>query len=194
MRMRHLFVALLVAATGVVAVQGTASSHEDRKSRHESDRHDRGRHDRSSHDRDRHDRGGHDRDKDDWSPITRQDFTLTSDLSEENGTVVASGAINATGEDVSVSDTENQFVFPDGTLTVFHASERSKEHFDEEDCTGSFRETGRYVISGGTGLYEGVTGSGEYRVKGRFENGCEGQTPTGTITIKARGSINFPTE
>jgi hypothetical protein len=183
MRLRHLFVPLIVAATSVVAVQGTASSHEEQKERHDSERHDRDRHHGDHHDGDRHD----------WSPITRQDFTLTSEISEEGGgTVVASGAINATGEDVVVSDTEDHFVFPDGTLTVFHAPVRTKEHFDEEECTGSFRETGRYVISSGTGQYEGVTASGEYRAVGRFENGCEGQTPTGTITINARGSINLP--
>ena len=126
------------------------------------------------------------------APVTKQNFTLTSDVSEEGGgTVVASGAINATGEDVVISDTEDQFVFPDGTLTVIHAPVRGKEHFNEKKCTGSFRETGTYVISEGTGEYEGVTGSGDYRVVGRFEDGC-GENPTGTLTITARGSINLP--
>jgi hypothetical protein len=47
--------------------------------------------------------------------VTKQDFTLTADISEEGGgPVVAPGAINATGEDVVISDTEDQFVFPDG--------------------------------------------------------------------------------
>ena len=164
---------------GVVAVQTTASAHDGHKERHESER----------HDGDRHDGEGHDE-----SPITKQDFTLTSDINEEGGTVVASGAINATGDDVVISDTEDHFVFPDGTLTVFHAPVRSKEHFNEKKCTGSFREFGRYVISSGTGQYEGFTGSGEYRAEGSFENGCEGQTPTGTITVTARGSINLPSQ
>jgi hypothetical protein len=185
MRLRHLFVPLLIAATGVVAVEGTASSHEGGSRRHDSQRHDSEWRDHKGHD-DRHD-GDHG-----WSPITEQGFVLTSDISEEGGTVVAFGAIDATGEDVVVSDTEDQFVFPDGTLTVFHAPERTKERFDEEECRGSFKETGRYVISSGTGQYEGVTGSGEYRVRGNIENGCEGQTPTGTVTVKAWGSINFP--
>jgi hypothetical protein len=126
------------------------------------------------------------------APVTKQDFTLTSDVSEEGGgTVVASGAINASGEDVVISDTEDQFVFPDGTLTVIHAPVRAKEHFNDKKCTGSFREAGTYVISEGTGQYEGVTGSGNYRVVGRIEGGCEG-VPTGTVTITARGSINLP--
>jgi hypothetical protein len=127
------------------------------------------------------------------APVTKQNFTLTADISEEGGggTVVATGAINATGEDVVVSDTEDHFVFPDGTLTVIHAPVRSKDHFNDKKCTGSFRETGTYVISDGTGQYEGATGSGSYRVVGRFRDGCEG-VPTGTFTITARGSINLP--
>ena len=127
------------------------------------------------------------------APVTKQAFKLTADISEEGGgPVVASGAINATGEDVVISDTVDEFVFPDGTLTIVHAPVRSKEHFNDKKCTGSFRETGTYVISEGTGLYEGVTGSGRYRAAGRFEDGCEG-LPTGTFTITARGSINLPT-
>lgn len=126
------------------------------------------------------------------APLTKQNFTLTADISEEGGgAVVASGAINATGEDIVISDTEDQFVFPDGTLTVIHAPVRGKEHFNDKKCTGSFRETGTYVISEGTGQYEGVTGRGTYRVAGRVQGGCEG-IPTGTFTITARGSINLP--
>ena len=123
------------------------------------------------------------------APVTKQNFTLTSET-EEGGTVVASGAINATGEDVVISDTEDQFVFPDGTLTIVHAPVRGKGHFHEQQCSGTFRETGTYVISEGTGLYEGVTGSGTYRVDAHVD-GCT-EPPTGTLTITARGSLNPP--
>jgi hypothetical protein len=126
------------------------------------------------------------------APLTKQNFTLTADISEEGGgTVVASGAINATGEDIEISDTEDLFVFPAGTLTVIHAPVRGKEHINENKCSGSFRETGSYVVSDGTGQYEGITGSGTYHVVARFEGPCDG-APTGTFTITARGSINLP--
>jgi hypothetical protein len=126
------------------------------------------------------------------APLTKQNFTLTTDNIEEGGgTVVASGAINATGDDVVISDTEDLFVFPDGTLTIIHASVRGKGHFHEQQCFGTFHETGTYVISEGTGQYEGVTGSGSYRVDGRIEDGCA-EPPTGTLTITARGSVNLP--
>ena len=127
------------------------------------------------------------------APLTKQNFTLTtSDINTPGGTVVATGAINATGEDIVLSDTVDQFVFPDGTLTVIHAPVRANEHFNDKKCTGRFRETGTYVISAGTGLYEGVTGSGDYRAVGSIEDGCTGPG-TGTLTITARGSINLPT-
>jgi hypothetical protein len=152
MRLRHVFVSLVLTAVSVGGIQGSASS----------------------------------------APLTKQNFSLTADITEEGGgTVVASGAINATGQDIVVSDTEDHFVFPAGTLTIIHAPVRAKEHFNDKKCTGSFKETGTYVISGGTGLYEGVSGSGRYRVVGRFENGCDA-FPTGTFTITARGSINLP--
>jgi hypothetical protein len=126
------------------------------------------------------------------APVTKQNFSLTADISEGGGgPVVASGAINATGEDIVISDTEDQFVFPDGTLTIIHAPVRSKDHFNDKKCTGRFHEAGTYVISAGTDQYEGVTGSGRYRAAGSFENGCQ-EIPTGTFSIRARGSINLP--
>jgi len=125
------------------------------------------------------------------APLTKQSFTLTQDINGVGGTVVASGAINATGQDVVVSDTEDQFVFPDGTLTVVHVPVRSKDHFNDKKCTGRFRETGTYIISAGTGAYAGITGSGDYRAVGSIANGCVG-TPTGSVTITACGSVNLP--
>ena len=82
-------------------------------------------------------------------------------------------------------------MFPDGTLTIIHAPVRTKDRFNDNKCTGSFRETGTYIIKEGTDAYAGVTGSGDYRVVGQFTNGCVG-TPIGTVTITARGSINLP--
>jgi hypothetical protein len=126
------------------------------------------------------------------APLTKQSFALTSDISEEGGgTVVASGAINATGEDVVISDTEDLFVFADGTLTVTHAPVRGTEHFNDKKCSGRVHETGTYVISEGTGQYEGVTGSGTYRVDVSLQDGCA-EPPVGTLTITARGSVNLP--
>ena len=126
------------------------------------------------------------------APLTRQSFVLTSPLDVAGGTVVASGAINATGEDVVVSDTEDLFIFPAGTLTVIHAPVRSHEKFNVKKCTFTFRETGVYVISAGTGDYEGVTGSGKYRLVVHGVSSPCGSEPTGTVTITGQGSINLP--
>jgi hypothetical protein len=126
------------------------------------------------------------------APLAKQYFTMTANINDESGgTVVASGAINATGEDVVISDTEDQFVFPDGTLTVIHAPVRGKEHFNDNQCSATFRQTGTFVISEGTGQYEGVTGSGTYRFEARLQDGCS-DPPIGSFTISARGSVNLP--
>ena len=90
---------------------------------------------------------------------TRQNFTITVDATEETGTVVASGAINATGEDVVIGATADHFVFPDGTLTVFHAPMHYTEQFNAKRCTLTFHETGNYVISSGPGAYEWPAGT-----------------------------------
>src|SRR5262245_50699639 len=111
------------------------------------------------------------------APLTRQEFTITFDVSQDEGggPVVATGAINATGEDVVVSDTEDLFVFPDGTLTIAHAPVRTHERFNPTRCTGHVGEMGTYVITAGTDQYEGVSGSGTYRVIARFQSDCESE-------------------
>ena len=126
------------------------------------------------------------------APNTRQNFSITNDINAEGGPVVATGVIDAVGEDIVISEQEDQFVFPAGTLTVIHVPSRGHEHFNERTCTGSFHETGVYVITEGTGEYEGVTGGGRYRATGRFEDACGPEDPTGTFTISARGTIDLP--
>ena len=121
----------------------------------------------------------------------KQTFTITSDMNDTGGTVTATGAITATGDDVVVSDTEDRFVFPDGSLTINHTLGRHKEHVNDNTCTATVRETGTYLITNGTGRYHGASGSGTYRYVAHLQQGCA-STPTGTVTITARGPINLP--
>lgn len=107
------------------------------------------------------------------------------------GPVTASGVINDQGTDVVVSDNEDQFVFPDGTLTVFHAARNNVDHFDANACTDTFTEHGIYVFGNGTGVWAGYSGSGRYVARGTITNAC-GDTASGTVTISARGPINPP--
>ena len=120
-----------------------------------------------------------------------QQFALTSSITEEGGTVVASGFFNETGQDIVVSDTEDTFVFPSGQITVNHSALRSHDKFDEKKCTFSFTEQGVYVFGGGTGAWEGYNGSGKYTVEASGTNACTGP-PVGTVTITAKGPINPP--
>src|SRR4051794_5224019 len=53
----------------------------------------------------------------------RQNFVIVDDFAEDDiATVLASGAVfSLVGEDTAISETEDLFAFPDGTITVHHA-------------------------------------------------------------------------
>ena len=117
-------------------------------------------------------------------------FTLTADINVEGGAVTASGVINDTGVDISVTDTQDTFDFGvNGHITIFHSPVRRQEHLDEKKCELSFSETGTYVFGNGTGEWANYNGSGHYTVKVHAVNACNG-TPVGTLTIHAKGPIN----
>jgi len=121
-------------------------------------------------------------------------FTLTADINVEGGAVTASGVINDTGVDISVTDTQDTFDFGvNGQVTIFHSPVRRQEHLDEKKCELSFSETGTYVFGNGTGEWANYNGSGTYRAEGHATNACDG-APAGTITLTAKGPINHFTD
>ena len=111
------------------------------------------------------------------------------------GPVTASGVINDTGTDIVVSDNEDTFDFgANGHITVFHSARSSHEHLNKHTCVFTFTERGTYVFGNGTGEWAGYNGSGRYTVEGRVTDACEGGSFTGTLTIRASGPINHPTD
>jgi hypothetical protein len=128
--------------------------------------------------------------------VGRETFISIQNLSDNGGgPVTASGVINDTGTDIVVSDTEDTFDFgANGQITVFHSALSSHEHLNTHTCVFTFTERGTYVFGNGTGEWAGYNGSGRYTVVGRATNACEGGEPTGTLTIRASGPINHPTD
>jgi hypothetical protein len=123
-----------------------------------------------------------------------ESFTLTNDINAEGGPVTASGAINDTGVDIVVTDTEDTFDFgANGQISVFHSPLQQRQQFNEETCTFRFVEEGVYVFGNGTGEWANYNGSGRYRVEGQATDACDGPG-VGTFTITAKGPINLATE
>jgi hypothetical protein len=121
-------------------------------------------------------------------------FTLTADINNGGGTVTASGLINAVGNDISVTDTQDTFDFGTaGQITVFHSPLRNQYHLNQHNCTATFTETGTYVFGNGTGQWTNYNGSGTYTAKAHLTDAC-GDAPVGTVTLTAKGPINVNDE
>lgn len=137
------------------------------------------------------------------APTQDQQFTITDDFSAGKSTVVASGAVNATGSDFELGSKEagrtnhsiDDFVFDDGTIHLKVKGVDSST-FDELTCTATVSEKGNYVITGGDGAYAGITGSGHFNVSGTIqfeqtEDGCNFNNATGTVMVDAPGKVKL---
>jgi len=107
-------------------------------------------------------------------------------------TVLGFGPIHAKGIDHVISDTQDVFEFPAGSLSVTHTPKKSHDFSDPVTCLFTFAERGTYKVTGGTGDYEGASGHGHYRVTGTGI-GCDQNAPPEvfTLTIKAKGPLHL---
>ena len=119
-------------------------------------------------------------------------FTAVSTSETGPVTVVAAGPISAIGTDTVLGTHRDNFVFPNGTLTVRHESLTRSQKFDVRSCTFTFSETGTYVITRGTGAYAHGTGSGRYKVSA-VGTGCDQSQPLTSFVqiIQAHGPITL---
>lgn len=137
------------------------------------------------------------------APPLHQQFTITDDFSAGASTLVASGAINATGIDVETGSKEagrtnhstDDFVFEDGTIHLRVMGVDSST-FDPATCTATVSEGGNFLITGGDGAYAGIRGSGHFTVRGTIqfeqtEDGCNFDSAAGTVTVHAEGTVKL---
>jgi hypothetical protein len=126
----------------------------------------------------------------------RQHFLLVSSDPAENATliVVATGPIHAKGTDTVVSETEDTFTFPDGTLSVTHTvnEDSVEDTVDAVTCYFTHTERGTYTVTGGTGAYADAHGDGHYSVRASGV-GCDENAPLEffSLKIKAAGPLDF---
>jgi hypothetical protein len=106
--------------------------------------------------------------------------------------VIANGPIHARGYDVSISNHRDRFVFPKGSLSIWHTPTTSHSSFDPKTCLGTFSETGVFKVVGGSGRYDDATGHGTYTLH-VYTVGCSQKKPPKVfqLTIKATGPISY---
>jgi hypothetical protein len=123
-------------------------------------------------------------------------FTILSNDPAEDATaiVIANGPVHARGTDITVSNTNDRFVFPDGNLKLHHSTTAgtSKDTFDPTTCYSTHTERGTFVITRGTGAYKGATGSGTYRLKVAVV-GCDENSPPEyfSLVVHAVGDLTI---
>jgi hypothetical protein len=74
--------------------------------------------------------------------------------------VIGNGVFTAAGVDITRSATTDIFKFPGGTISVSHHSGHVTKAFNRKTCLFTGTDYGTYKLTGGTGEYAGISGSG----------------------------------
>jgi len=90
---------------------------------------------------------------------------MTTSGTASTFSVIASGAFTAPGVDhESQSGNTATFVFPNGTVRLRHSAGTGQQSFNPKTCLLTINQHGTYALTGGTGSYAGITGSGKYQL------------------------------
>lgn len=83
-----------------------------------------------------------------------------------NPSVIASGSVfTAAGVDHENRQTNTgTLVFPNGSVTAKHSAGQGTQSFNPKTCLLKINFHGTYQLTGGTGAYTGITGSGTYKL------------------------------
>ena len=121
---------------------------------------------------------------------------VSASLTSNKSPVAAYGAFNAGGVDTQLGHRTDLFKFPGGSFLIKHKVTRSRQHFSKTACAGVERQRGTYKISGGTGKYAGITGSGHFRLRvlivaRHTAHGCSQRPVAVQVIIRAHGPVTL---
>jgi hypothetical protein len=115
-------------------------------------------------------------------------LALSTDVSDESLVLIANGPIHAQGTDNPVDDNTDEFVFPDGSLTIKHQTAMpGKDSFDPVTCLAKYTERGTFEVTAGTGAYADAHGHGHYKVK-VLAVGCDQNKEPDVFSFKITAS------
>lgn len=129
--------------------------------------------------------------------------TTTSQTSTSNP-LLAYGVITAAGTDRLNANGTDTFLFPGGTFTVKHVTAKgtARQYFNPKTCLFTYSEKGTFKLSGGTGRYWGISGSGTYAlsvigISTRVKGGACNPSQTAPLAgqqqeIAAVGTVHLP--
>lgn len=126
-----------------------------------------------------------------------QKFVITE--TNNSSTFVGIGPISGEGVDhtLTSSDSEDgtftetaRTDFKDGSVYMSIQGTSASFNFNEKTCVGRFTGKGNFQVTGGTGAYDGATGSGTFTYRGSF-TGCDEDSGSFSQIVRARGKVNL---
>jgi hypothetical protein len=110
--------------------------------------------------------------------------------------IIATGAFTAGGVDHSGNKVD-KVQFSTGTFTITHKGTQ-KVGFNAKTCLATITGAGTYVLSGGTGAYKGLSGSGNYKFSAHevasrsSSDKCTNKAAAYQQVIAASGPVSLP--
>jgi len=90
---------------------------------------------------------------------------MTTSATGSNASIIASGVFTAPGVDHENQQANTaKFVFSNGTISLKHSKGTGQQSFNPKTCLLTINQHGTYALTGGTGSYAGITGSGKYQL------------------------------
>ena len=96
------------------------------------------------------------------SPQIEHFQSMTTSATATSLSLIATGVFTAGGVHVPTGATTDTFKFPGGTIKLRHHPIRHTQTVNSRTCLFTARELGTYKLTGGTGKYAGISGSGTY--------------------------------
>ena len=129
---------------------------------------------------------------------TEQFQLMSTSGTSSTASIIARGVFTAGGVDHQGSKNVDTFVFPGGSFKVTHSNGTGPQTFNPKTCLLTVNQHGTYTLSGGTGAYAGISGSGKYQLSilgigARSGGKCSKTKPPVAFQqiIKASGSVKL---
>lgn len=94
---------------------------------------------------------------------TEQFQLMSTSATSSTSSIIARGVFTAGGVDHAGSKVDTA-VFSNGSFKIAHSKGTGSQSFNPKTCLMTVNQHGTYTLSGGTGKYAGISGSGTYQV------------------------------
>lgn len=89
---------------------------------------------------------------------------MSASASSNTSSIIGYGAFTAAGTDTPGAHNTDTVTFPGGSFKLVHKTVSHTEHLNPATCQFSYGAKATYTIGGGTGAYQGISGSGTAQV------------------------------